>query len=71
MKMKTGLLMEHQRRRNDAIDGEQHPLNNNHQIVVEPVVLMKVTVAVREAQGILFHTRMLRTARMKVSERNK
>ena len=56
--------MEHQRRNDDAIVGE-HPLNSQ---VVELVVLKVVTVAAKEAQGILFRMQMLRIVRMKVRE---
>ena len=56
--------MEHQRRNDDAIVGE-HPLNSQ---VVELVVLKVVTVAAKEAQGILFRMQMLRIVRMKVSK---
>ena len=66
MKMKIGLPTEH-RRRNDAIG--EHSLNN-HQ-AAEPVVVLKVVIAVaREAQGILFRMRTLRTVKMKVRDWN-
>ena len=65
MKMKIGLPKEHQRRRNDAIVGE-HSLNNQ---VAEQVLLLRVVTAVaREALGILFHMRTLRTVKMKVRD---
>jgi len=63
MKMKIGLPMEHQRRRNDAIVGGHHL--NNHQMVGH-VVLKVVTAVAREAPGILFRMRTLRIVKMKV-----